>query len=640
VYLFGGHTGQPHQYHSGSQNGVFLRWNALDEKTLEILPGGQPLQSVALVSHDSHIYRIGGMRARNAEGKEADLESTADFARFDPARCAWESLAPLPAPRSSHDAATLGSQLWVAGGWKLDGASADATWDGAVLVADLSQQKPAWRVATQLPQKRRGLALAGFAGRLYVIGGMDEEGDLSKRVDVYDPKSNVWTPGPDLPFVGFGVAAVVAQDKLYVSGRDGELHELAGDRWQRAAAFQFPRYFHRIVGMCDGSLVSVGGTGHGGAVRVIERLELASACAPAETSFTIPFPGKAKNRQGVFLSGTALYLFGGNDSTKQHDFGEEHFTNEGWKVNLRTLQIAPIANYPTARQSMLTAIAPAAEHAKDGEEAKAVVGANAKRSTKSDPGLLIGGFGFSEGRARTLSDIYQYSFDDDRFTPMGALPQPRSQAGLVESGGDLWLFGGWDHDPKRPKEDASRYFTDVLRFTPMEGSLASSPCAAKIPRIRRAFGGALLGDRYYMIGGLGDSFDMVEICDVYDFARGTFDTIPAPATVRVNPEVCALNGKLYMFGGTALGGGDGGRTVESLEEFDPATRGWRTVADRVAGTTPQTRMFASAGRLLFATTNDPKRPALTITWLDVARLAAPTSPAMPKAAAAEASSER
>ena len=223
MYLFGGHTGQPHQYHSGSQNGVFLRWNALDEKTLEIPPGGQPLQSVALVSHDSHIYRIGGMRARNAEeGGGSRVDRGLRAVRPGPLRVGIPRAAAgsaLLARRGHPRIPTMGRRRLEARRrlGRRDVGRRRPRRGPFPTKAGVARGDPAPAEAPR-PGARR---LRGAPLRHRRDG---RGGDLSKRVDVYDPKSNVWTPGPDLPFVGFGVAAVVAQDKLYVSGRDGELH--------------------------------------------------------------------------------------------------------------------------------------------------------------------------------------------------------------------------------------------------------------------------------------------------------------------------------------------------------------------------------------------------------------------------------
>ncbi|MFN0208025.1 MAG: Kelch repeat-containing protein [Planctomycetota bacterium] len=605
IYLFGGHTEKPHRYHSQSQNTQMFRFSVLEPNRIEIVPGGKPLQSVALVSYGSNLYRVGGMTALNADGEKQLLKSTEEFASFDPVAATWKSLVSLPQPRSSHDAVFVGSTLFVAGGWTLNGETPDADWLGDVISLNISNtssenNKGKWTTVTTLPEKRRGIAAAALTNKLFIIGGMNEEGDLSKRVDIYDIEKNSWSPGPELPSHGFGCAAVVIENNLYVSLADGVVYQYAPGAWNPAAKLQFPRYFHRFVPLPNATFLAIGGTGEGGPVRIVESVSIHSnppagdgAHEPAFTSYTLPFPGKAKNRQAMFLKDQTIYLFGGNNSLTQHAFGAERFVTEGWKLSLRTLQLTRLADLPKARQSMLTLM---------NEDATA--------------GYAAGGFGFAGERAHTMQSIFKYSFKTQQFEDAGELPEPRSQAGAAAWGGDLWLFGGWDHDPKRG-ENSDRYYTQIRRLHDNNGKIEAVDCSLEIPRIRRAFGGAMLGDSYYMIGGLGETFEAVDVCDVFNFTTKTFSTIPNPSVPRINPQWCALNNKLYLYGGTQLGSGDGGSPVFSVEEYDPQAKSWRIVCDTVPNTTKDTRMFACGERLLFISTNDAAGNTIRITWMSL-----------------------
>ena len=167
-----------------------------------------PLQGLPLVAHGGKIYRVGGLDARNAttDDKE-DLHSTAEFAEFDPATGKWTALAPLPAPRSSHNAAVIGDKLYVVGGWELAGKS-PGTWQPATLAYDFAQPQNGWQEVKELPYKRRALAAGEWNGKLVALGGMDEKGKISMRVDLFDPATGEWTQGPNLPgagMAGFGV---------------------------------------------------------------------------------------------------------------------------------------------------------------------------------------------------------------------------------------------------------------------------------------------------------------------------------------------------------------------------------------------------------------------------------------------------
>lgn len=160
--------------------------------------------------------------------------------------------------------------------------------------------------------------------------------------------------------------------------------------------------------------------------------------APPErvASVTLRAPARAKNRQGLFLKGSELCLFGGNQSLGQHDFDEQNFLTEAQRLNLASLEFEPFASFPVARQSMQTA----------------VVG---------DTGYAIGGFSPEQGKLATQADVFVYDFEADSWTrAQRGLPESLTQFGLTEHGGALWIFGGLNFGDSR--QEQFRHLSDVL----------------------------------------------------------------------------------------------------------------------------------------------------------------------------------
>ncbi len=197
LYVYGGHTGHAHAY-SNKEQGHVLRRLKLDGKSQwEAVIEGPHLQGLALVAHDGNIYRIGGFSAKNAEGEEHDLWSTASVAKFDPKTEKWQDLPPLPEPRSSFDAAVLNDAIYVIGGWQLQGEG-DTKWHKTAWKLDLSKTNPQWEPLPNPPFQRRALSVAAYDGKIYAIGGMQEEGGPTTRVDVFDPQTQKWSEGGNL----------------------------------------------------------------------------------------------------------------------------------------------------------------------------------------------------------------------------------------------------------------------------------------------------------------------------------------------------------------------------------------------------------------------------------------------------------
>lgn len=278
LYAYGGHLGSAHKYSADLQARELVRLNLAKPDKWEVVAAGPPRTGLAMVAHNNKLYRIGGWEAKNTDVDKWELHSSRDFARFDPKSGQWQDLAPLPEGRSSHDAAVLGNQLYVVGGWQLKGEG-DGEWHETAYVCDLAEANPQWKVIAKPPFNRRALAVAGYAGKIYVIGGMDDSNETTTGTDIYDPQSNVWSKGPALPgkgFDGFGAAAFGTGAGLFATTGPGGLYRLSADgqKWEEAGKLNHPRFFHRLVADGDSKLLVVGGTSRGGKVPETESLQL------------------------------------------------------------------------------------------------------------------------------------------------------------------------------------------------------------------------------------------------------------------------------------------------------------------------------------------------------------------------------
>ena len=287
MYVYGGHFGRAHHYSNTSQSNQLSRLNLRKPGDWEIVAQGPRLQGLAMVAHGGKLYRAGGFTAHNDEGDEHDLRSIADFVRFVPETAKWESLAKLPEPRSSHDAVVIQDTLYVVGGWRLGGEKPD--WHETAWMADLSKDEISWTRLPDPPFLRRALALGHLDGKLYVIGGMQQKGGPTTRVDVFDPASGKWSQAPGMidtradadrgkGMEGFGASAYTLGARLIVSTYNGNVQVLepgAGD-WKIAARLQDDRFFHRMLPY-DNRLFLVGGAGMRNGKRLhFEAVELSS----------------------------------------------------------------------------------------------------------------------------------------------------------------------------------------------------------------------------------------------------------------------------------------------------------------------------------------------------------------------------
>ncbi|PRP94835.1 Kelch repeat-containing protein [Enhygromyxa salina] len=576
VYVLGGYQGTPHRYDNTGQSSGFLRLSA-GAREWETLGEVVALQSVALDAVNGQIVRVGGMRIHNDPGQPADMRSLAEVAFYQPDTGTWTQGPPLPQPRSSHEIAVIDQVIYVLGGWALDGDSDSGVFRDQALSLDMSEATPSWK-SFAAPFRRRALGVAAAGGKLYALGGMDDTRSISAEVNIYDPSTGSWSRGPDFPGSAFGLAAAAVGDTVFASGDDGVIYGLApgAEQWVRAGSLSFPRFFHQIV-ETEGQLLAVGGI-HGmskdARTRQVERVAINDPNPnPILGVWRIDSPAQAKNRMGMVVAGDALYLFGGNRSIEQHDFGAEDFLDEGFRLHLPSMTWSEIAPLPVRRQTMQTVMV-------------------------GDSLLAVGGFGHDGESARTHGDAYQYNFATDAWTERpGAIKGTRSQFGLAAHGGELWVFGGLDYDPAREGDTAFDHRTDVLVAPADDPSASFEPSGVTLPSPRRAFGGAVLDGRYYMVGGMHGDFAPVTTCDAFEFATKSWSSFSCPPSQLLSAQLVVIGEALYLVGGSKMGDAGLEPNLEVLR-YDPRGDQWTTVLDEIPLPPKHLRAFEFNGRLL------------------------------------------
>ena len=277
VYVYGGHSGRAHNYSTETTRGDLLRLDLKKPGKWESLAEGPKLQGVALVSHGGKLYRIGGMQPQNSKTEKTDTRSQASCASFDPATGKWTDIAPLPDPRSSHDAIVVDDAIYVFGGWRLNGTAGKPEWHAHGLKLDLSKADAKWEKVDQ-PFKRRALTVATLDKKVFVAGGLDDSGKVVRTVSIFDTATDTWSDGPAIPGEdgnGFTPATAVQGGRLYFTGADGKLFQLneKKDGWTDVGQVKSKRFVARMVPGPDGRLVLIGGAAPGALLASVEAIE-------------------------------------------------------------------------------------------------------------------------------------------------------------------------------------------------------------------------------------------------------------------------------------------------------------------------------------------------------------------------------
>jgi N-acetylneuraminic acid mutarotase len=160
------------------------------------------------------IYSLGGQIGRNAS-----VNTTLTIVH-DPATptSGWATLAPMPTARGAGAAAAIGDRIYVVGG--------RPPAQNAFEVYDISDNT--WTPLADLPtaaNDRNHLAATAIGNKVYVAGGRYNGGGFSSpmtdRLDIYDTGTSMWTPGAALLRPRGGVNGIAAFGCFFLWGGEG-----------------------------------------------------------------------------------------------------------------------------------------------------------------------------------------------------------------------------------------------------------------------------------------------------------------------------------------------------------------------------------------------------------------------------------
>lgn len=117
-----------------------------------------------------------------------------------------------------------------------------------------------WVTQASMPTKRAGLGLVAFEGHLYAIGGVKDNNEATRSVDIYDPVTNRWTEGTNKPTATANIAGAVVDDKIYVPGgctnkgeavKTLEIYNPREDSWRKGQALPQARCGYGLAAVKD-----------------------------------------------------------------------------------------------------------------------------------------------------------------------------------------------------------------------------------------------------------------------------------------------------------------------------------------------------------------------------------------------------
>jgi len=206
--------------------------------------------------------------------------------------------------------------------------------------------------------------------------------------------------------------------------------------------------------------------------------------------------------------------------------------------------------------------------------------------------------------------VYEYDPASDKWTQRNRMPQPSHHVGIVEHQGKIYAFGGFVLPQAGPP--AWEPINNAWRYDPSSDSWTA---LAPMPTKRGSPVAAAVGDKIYVIGGaasnLGQMFlhpqrphRSVDTVEEYDPATDSWRARAPMPTPRNHAVVGVVKGKIYVIGGR-IGAAfitAGSTNVDVVEEYDPAKDEWGpararmpTARSAMASGTYDGRIYVSGG---------------------------------------------
>lgn len=125
-------------------------------------------------------------------------------------RSRWQSLAQMPTPRSRLALVPYDTRVYAIGGESIGGVSS--------IVEVYSVDADDWVPGSDKPTATANVGGAAVDGRIYVPGGILDDGKMHDQLEVLDPETASWTTGKSLPQGICAYAIAVHEDRIYLFG--------------------------------------------------------------------------------------------------------------------------------------------------------------------------------------------------------------------------------------------------------------------------------------------------------------------------------------------------------------------------------------------------------------------------------------
>jgi N-acetylneuraminic acid mutarotase len=179
-----------------------------------------------------------------------------------------------------------------------------------------------WTAKARMPTARGGLGVAVVNGKIYAIGGLNNNTQLAANEE-YNPVTNTWATRAPMPTARSGFAIAVYQNKIYcIGGTTGdsgftgvvEVYDPATDTWDTKTKAPMPTPRADLcANVVNGKIYCIGGKKYWGVESGYQELNTTEVYDPARNTWTTksPMPIPVLSAASAVLDGK-IYVMGGS----------------------------------------------------------------------------------------------------------------------------------------------------------------------------------------------------------------------------------------------------------------------------------------------------------------------------------------
>lgn len=203
-------------------------------------------------------------------------------------------------------------------------------------------------------------------------------------------------------------------------------------------------------------------------------------------------------------------------------------------------------------------------------------------------GRIYAAGGYRRDQA-TANTVEVYDPTTDRWSLAAPLPEGRNHPAAAVVGDRFYVLGG---------DDSRGSVATNYEYDPRSNSWA---VRTPMPTARSAPMAAVIGGRIYVAGGFPDSAGRT--LEAYDPANDRWTSLPPMPTARNHIAGGAIGGRLYVVGGRPP------NTLAVVEVFDPATGAWATRAPMPTGRSGHAAAVVRGCLYVFGGEGNPSVPS-------------------------------